>query len=135
MSERTVERRFARWRAVRMEARRRERVSVWSARVLRWRVRAFCFRAEAVRRDSESRRRVSWEMRFSRFFLAGGCQLWGFEGGGKEGGIDVEKGKSYFFEKVLDLGFGFCFFFAGFWGDVRGGGEARVGVEEGIGLG
>lgn len=40
----------------------------------------------------------------------------------------------YFLKEFFDLGFGFCFFFGGFGGDVRGGGEARVGVKEGVGL-
>ena len=35
-------------------------------------------------------------------------------------------------EEVLDLGFGFCLFFGGLWGEVGGGGEAGVGVEEGV---
>lgn len=38
------------------------------------------------------------------------------------------------FEELLDLGFGFCFFFCGFGGQVGGGGEAGVGVEEGVSL-
>lgn len=50
-----------------MEERRRLRVCRCSSRISRWRVRLFCFRAEAVRRDSLSMSRVSWERRFSRF--------------------------------------------------------------------
>lgn len=66
MSERTVERRLARWRASDMEVRRRVRVEVCSCNVERWRVRLFCFRAEEVRGEVEVRRRVSSSMRNSR---------------------------------------------------------------------
>lgn len=45
----------------------------------------------------------------------------------REGG-----GWGYFFEEDLDLGFGVLFFFCGFGGDVGGGCEAGVGVEESI---
>lgn len=59
MSERTLERRFARLRASAMLARNRESSRRWSARISRWRERLFCLRAEEVRVDSESRRRES----------------------------------------------------------------------------
>lgn len=44
------------------------------------------------------------------------------------GGIEIY----YLFEKFLDLRFRFCFFFCGVCGDVGSGGEAGVGVEEGV---
>ena len=67
MSERTLERRLARWRDSAMEARRRVRVDWCSCRVERWRVRLFCFRAEEVRGEEAVRRRVSSSMRNSRW--------------------------------------------------------------------
>lgn len=40
----------------------------------------------------------------------------------------------YLLKELLDLGFGFCFFFRGLGGQIRGGGEAGVGVEKGVSL-
>jgi hypothetical protein len=67
MSDRTVERRFARLRASWIWDFRRESSRRWSCRISRCRERLFCFRAEAVRVASESRRRESWDMRVSRW--------------------------------------------------------------------
>ena len=66
MSERTLESKLARWRASAMEDLRRTSSRRWSRRISRWRVRLLDFRAEVVRGDSESRRRVSWAMSASR---------------------------------------------------------------------
>ncbi len=66
MSERTLEMRLARWRASVMVDLRRTSSRRWSRRISRCRVRWFCFRAEEVRTDSESRRRESWAMSASR---------------------------------------------------------------------
>lgn len=42
--------------------------SVWCcASISLWRARLFCFRAEVLRADSDSRRRESWDIRFDRF--------------------------------------------------------------------
>lgn len=67
MSERTAGSRFARARAVARALRSRANSRVWSCRISRWRERLVCFRAEAVRADSESSRRESWPRRDSRF--------------------------------------------------------------------
>lgn len=48
-----------------MAERREESSRRWSSRISRWRDRLFCFRAEAVRADSESRRRDNWDIRAS----------------------------------------------------------------------
>lgn len=132
MSARTVERREARWRASAMEARRRVRVAVCSCKVERWRVRLFCLRAEELRGEVTVRWRVSSSMRNSR--CTRGCELGLVCGDGgymcvwrREGG-----GWGYFFEEDLDLGFGVLLFFCGFGGDVGGGCEAGVGVEESV---
>lgn len=67
MSERTLERRFARSRDSAMAEVRRFSSRRWSVRISRWRVRLFCLRAEEVRVASESRRRDSWAIRVSLY--------------------------------------------------------------------
>lgn len=67
MSDRTFERRFARFRASWIWDFRRASSRRCSWRISRWRERLFCFRAEAVRVASESRRRESCDMRDSRW--------------------------------------------------------------------
>ena len=57
----------------------------------------------------------------------GVCEL-GLGCGDEEG----RGGWGYFFEEDLDLGFGVLLFFCGFGGDVGGGCEAGVGVEESV---
>lgn len=78
MSRRTLESRFALFRASRRLEVRRESSRWWSRRISRWRDRLFCFRAEEVRVDSESRRRESWEMSVSRWEVdvSGGVLVW-----------------------------------------------------------
>lgn len=68
MSERTFESRFARSRASEMLDERRFSSRRCSASTSRWRARLFCLRAEEVRVASESRRRVSWPIKASRFW-------------------------------------------------------------------
>lgn len=58
--------RFTRSRVSEMELLRRLSSLWWSERISRWRERLFCFRAEDVRADSESRRRDSCEISESR---------------------------------------------------------------------
>ena len=66
MSSRTLDRRFARLRASDRLDLRRMRSFLCEASFSRSRDRLFCFRAEEVRVASESRRRLSWEITFSR---------------------------------------------------------------------
>ena len=58
----------------------------WLERISRCRDRLFCFRAEAVRRDSLSRRRASWEIRASRLE---GEDLLVVEEGNERGKVEV----------------------------------------------
>lgn len=67
MSERTFVRRLARWRADWRVDFREPNSRRSFCRTSRCRERLFCLRAEAVRVLSESRRRVSWFMRVSRW--------------------------------------------------------------------
>lgn len=57
---------------------------------------------------------------------------WDWKDGRERIGVGRVGEGGYFFEEDLDLGFGVFFFFCGFWGDVGGGGEAGVGVEESV---
>lgn len=72
MSSRTLDSRLARLRASDRFDLRRARSLLWAASFSRSRDRLFCFRAEEVRVASESRRRLSWVMTFSR--LGWECQ-------------------------------------------------------------
>lgn len=72
MSSRTLDSRLARLRASDRFDLSRARSLLWAASFSRSRDRLFCFRAEEVRVASESRRRLSWVMTFSRYG-GGGC--------------------------------------------------------------
>lgn len=67
MSSRTLDSRLARLRASERFDLRRARSLLWAASFSRSRDRLFCFRAEDVRVASESRRRLSWVITFSRW--------------------------------------------------------------------
>lgn len=71
MSSRTLDSRLARLRASERFDLRRARSLLWAASFSRSRDRLFCFRAEEVRVASESRRRFSWMITFSRWAGAG----------------------------------------------------------------
>ena len=66
MSERTLESRLVRERDSWIWEERRVSSRRWSRRISLWRERLLDFRAEVVRGDSESRRRVSWDINDSR---------------------------------------------------------------------
>ena len=105
MSERTLERRLARVRASLRADFKRTSSRRWSSRISRWRERWFCFRAEDVRTDSESRRRESWDIMASRYGHIALALI------NSNSTMFHDKVLPYLFEQVLDGSFGFLLIF------------------------
>ena len=106
MSERTLERRFARSRALEICAFKRDSSVRCCERISRWRARLVDLRAEVV--GSESRMRDSWPIRAERWVsVSVGWPSW-----------RDSIGNAYFLEHLVQLLLGLLFFFAGFGIDV-----------------
>ena len=118
MSERTLERRFARSRAVDICDFKRESSVRCCERISRWRARLVDLRAEVV--GSESRMRDSWPIRAERWMSV-------------SVGYFVEDGLvgvAYLFEYLIQLLLSLLFLFAGFRVDVCFCGKSGICMEQ-----